>query len=244
MNKRERQKMKSRDIAQKIIYIIIDPLVRGLVKIGVTPNMITFTGLLLNAVSCCVFIYGAICGERGDFSYVGWGGLIILLAGLFDMMDGQVARIGKMSSSYGALFDSVIDRYSELIVFFGICYYLILQGYFFSSLFAFVALIGSMMVSYIRARAEGLGIECKGGFMQRPERVVIVGAGALCCGLFYFFFGEYKFFCSFASHPLFEPVLIFIIPLAFVAVFANITALGRLNHCRKVLQELDKERSK
>jgi CDP-diacylglycerol--glycerol-3-phosphate 3-phosphatidyltransferase len=208
---------------------------------GITPNMITFTGLFLNIVSCCVFIYGATCGERGNFSYVGWGGFIILLAGLFDMMDGQAARIGKMSSRYGALFDSVLDRYSELVVFFGICYYLILQGYFFSSLFAFLALIGSMMVSYIRARAEGLGIECKGGFMQRPERVVIVGAGALGCGIFYFFFDEYKLYVPHLSHPLFEPVLIFIIPLIFVAVFANITALGRLNHCRRVLRKIDKE---
>jgi CDP-diacylglycerol--glycerol-3-phosphate 3-phosphatidyltransferase len=149
--------------------------------------------------------------------------------------------MGKMSSRYGALFDSVLDRYSELIVFFGICYYLILRGYFLSSLFAFFALIGSMMVSYIRARAEGLGIECKGGFMQRPERVVIVAAGAICCGLFYHFFGEYKLFMPPFPHPVFEPILIFVIPLAFVAVFSNITALGRLKHCWKELQELDKK---
>ncbi len=233
--------MKARDIAQQIIYKIIDPLVHGLVKIGVTPNMITFTGLVLNVVACSVLIYGAIEGERGDFTYVGWAGLIILFAGLFDMLDGQVARIGKTSSRYGALFDSVLDRYSELIVFFGICYYLILQGYFFSSLFAFFALIGSMMVSYVRARAEGLGIECKGGFMQRPERVVITGVGALLCGIFYHFMGEYKVFVSFISFPVFEPILILVIPIAFVAVFANITAIGRLNNCRKVLQELDKK---
>lgn len=229
--------MKIRDIAQQLIYKIIDPVVRGLIKMGITPNFITTTGFLLNIVACCIFIYGATHGERGDFSYVGWGGAVILFAGLFDMMDGQVARIGKMSSKYGALFDSVIDRYSELIMFFGICYYLILQGYFFSSLIAFIALIGSMMVSYIRARAEGLGIECKGGFMQRPERIVILSLGAVFCGIFHHFMGDYKIHIDACKFPVFEPVLIFIIPIVFVAIFANITAIGRLNHCRKALQD-------
>lgn len=235
--------MKARDIAQQLIYKIIDPLVRGMVKIGITPNFITATGLVINIVACCVFIYGATHGDRGDFSYVGWGGFIILFAGLFDMMDGQVARVGKMSSRYGALFDSVLDRYSELIVFFGISYYLILQGYFFSSIFAFLALIGSMMVSYVRARAEGLGIECKGGFMQRPERIVIVSAGAILCGVFYHFLGDYKLYVECFSFPIFEPVLIFVLPIVFVAIFANITAIGRLNHSRKALQEEDKNKN-
>lgn len=234
--------MKARDIAQQLIYKIIDPLVRGMVKIGITPNFITATGLVLNVVACCVFIYGATHGDRGDFSYVGWGGFIVLFAGLFDMMDGQVARVGKMSSRYGALFDSVLDRYSELIVFFGISYYLILQGYFFSSIFAFMALIGSMMVSYIRARAEGLGIECKGGFMQRPERIVIISVGAILCGVFYHFLGDYKLYIEWLSFPIFEPVVIFVIPIVIVAVFANITAIGRLNHSRKALQEEDKNK--
>jgi CDP-diacylglycerol--glycerol-3-phosphate 3-phosphatidyltransferase len=233
--------MKARDAAQQIIYKIIDPVVRGMVKIGITPNFVTGAGLFLNVVACVVFIYGAIHGDRGNYSYVGWAGAIILFAGLFDMLDGQVARIGKMSSSYGALFDSVLDRYSELIVLFGCCYYLILQGYFFSSLFAFIALIGSMMVSYVRARAEGLGIECKGGFMQRPERVVLISLGAIGCGVFYYFAGDYKVYISHFSTPVFEPVLIFVIPLAIVAVFANITAIGRLNHCRKVLMKKDQE---
>ncbi|GHS99881.1 CDP-diacylglycerol--inositol 3-phosphatidyltransferase [Bacteroidia bacterium] len=213
--------MKARDKAQQIIYKIIHPVVRGMIKIGITPNFVTASGLFFTVIACAILIYGAINAERGDFSLVGWAGAIILFAGLFDMLDGQVARLGKMSSRYGALFDSVLDRYSELIVLFGICYYLILQGYFFSSLFGFVALIGSMMVSYIRARAEGLGIECKGGFMQRPERVVIISLGAIGCGIF--------------NH-----LLVLVIPLAIVAVFSNVTAVGRLNHCRKALAIEDK----
>jgi len=236
--------MKIRDFAQQLIYKIINPLVHGMIKIGMTPNSVTAIGLILNVITCGVFIYAAIHGERGDYSYVGWGGALILFAGLFDMLDGQVARLGKMSSRYGALFDSVLDRYSELIVFFGICYYLILQGYFFSSLFAFIALIGSMMVSYVRARAEGLGIECSVGFMQRPERVIITALGAISCGIVaHFIGGDYRLYLSCCNLVLFEPISILVIPIAFVAVFSNITAISRMIHCRKVLQEQDKNNS-
>jgi CDP-diacylglycerol--glycerol-3-phosphate 3-phosphatidyltransferase len=214
------KKMNVRDKTQQIVYKIINPIVWGMVKIGITPNFVTGTGLFLNIIACYVLIYGAIHAERGDFSSVGWAGAIVLFAGLFDMLDGQVARIGKSSSRYGALFDSVMDRYSELTVLFGICYYLILQAYFFSSLFGFIALIGSMMVSYVRARAEGLGIECKGGFMQRPERVVIISLASIGCGIF-------------------NQLLVLVIPLALVALFSNITAIGRLNRCRKMLIKED-----
>ncbi|MEO6188890.1 MAG: CDP-alcohol phosphatidyltransferase family protein, partial [Ginsengibacter sp.] len=161
-----------REKLQKLIYSVINPLAKVLIKLGFTPNGITTTGLLLNIVVAIIFIKGAEIGNRGDLSYVGWAGALILFAGVFDMLDGQVARLGNMSSTFGALFDSVLDRYSELVMFLGICYYLISHHYFFSSLFAFIALIGSMMVSYTRARSEGLGIENKGGLMQRPERVV------------------------------------------------------------------------
>ena len=231
--------MKIRDIAQQTIYKIINPVVHLLIKMGVTPNFVTGTGLFFNTIATAIFIYGAIHGDRGDFSYVGWGGIVILFAGLFDMLDGQVARIGKRTSRYGALFDSVLDRYSELSMFFGICYYLIFQGYFFSSMFGFIALIGSIMVSYVRARAEGLGIECKVGFMQRPERVILISLGAILCGVFYFFAGNYQIYVSWLSFPIFEPVVFLVIPLVIVAVFSNVTAIGRLNHCRKVLNEED-----
>src|ERR1700688_3092144 len=152
-----------RDQLQSGIYSIINPFVRLLLKIGFTPNTVTATGFLLNVGVAVIFIMGGEEGNRGDFSYVGWAGALILFAGLFDMLDGQVARLGEMSSSFGALFDSVLDRYSELVMFLGICYYLIAHHYFMSSLIAFIALIGSMMVSYTRARAESLGIECKSG---------------------------------------------------------------------------------
>src|SRR3954466_1199450 len=91
-----------RDLGQLIIYKVIDPFVRFLIKLGVTPNAVTTTGFFLNVGVAIVFIAGAEKGERGDLSYVGWGGALILFAGLFDMIDGQVARVGKMSSKFGA----------------------------------------------------------------------------------------------------------------------------------------------
>jgi CDP-diacylglycerol--glycerol-3-phosphate 3-phosphatidyltransferase len=229
-----------RDRLQKMIYVVINPVVKALIKIGFTPNIVTITGLVLNIGVAIIFIKGAEQGNRGDLSYLGWAGALILFAGLFDMLDGQVARIGNMSSTFGALFDSVLDRYSELIMFLGICYYLVSHHYFFSSLFAFIALIGSMMVSYTRARSEGLGIQNKGGLMQRPERVVLTGMAALACGIFgYFIGGEFKYFIPGTNFQLFETMSIFTMPLTIMAVLTNITAFKRLIEAKKALDELD-----
>ena len=216
--------MNYRDYLQQLIYKIINPLIHGMIKIGITPNFITTTGFILNVVAAGMFVYAGICGGRNDLAIVGWAGGVILFAGLFDMMDGRVARLGNMSSKFGALYDSVLDRYSELFTLFGISYYLILQGYFWGSIITFLALIGSLMVSYVRARAEGLGLECKVGFMQRPERVVLTSLGALCCGIF----GDCK---------AFDPMLILIVPMAVIAVLANLTAFARIAHCYKLLKK-------
>lgn len=230
--------MKLRDKLQQLIYKIIDPFVRLLIKMGLTPNHVTIIGFLLNVCVAVVFIKGAERGTRMDLSYVGWAGALILFAGLFDMLDGQVARIGKQSSKFGALFDSVIDRYSELIMFFGICYYLVAHRYFLSSIFAFIALIGSMMVSYTRARSEGLGIENKGGLMQRPERVVLTGVSAMACGITANFIGgDYKLFVPGISFHIFETITIFTLPLTIMAVLSNITALKRLSDAKKYLDK-------
>lgn len=232
-----------RDKLQKWIYVIINPIVKGLIKIGFTPNIVTITGLVLNIGVAIIFIKGAEQGNRGDLSYVGWAGALILFAGLFDMLDGQVARIGNMSSTFGALFDSVLDRYSELIMFLGICYYLVSHHYFFSSLFAFIALIGSMMVSYTRARSEGLGIENKGGIMQRPERVVLTGLAALICGITSAIIGgDFKYFIPGTNYQLFETMSIFTMPITIMAVLANITAFKRLAAAKKALDEKDRRK--
>lgn len=230
--------MSTRKQLQLGIYKVINPLVRVLIRMGLTPNMVTTIGLLLNIGVAVIFICGAEEGRRGDLSYVGWAGALILFAGLFDMLDGQVARLGNMSSPFGALYDSVLDRYSELVLFLGICYYLVSHHYFMSSLFAFIGLIGSMMVSYTRARAEGLGIECKDGLMQRPERVIIIGVSALGCGIASRWMGgDYKIAWPGTNFPIFETISIFTIPLTIMAFLANATAIGRLRDAKKTLEE-------
>ncbi|AYB35622.1 CDP-alcohol phosphatidyltransferase family protein [Chryseolinea soli] len=232
------QKQPLRIVLQQLIYKVINPFVKFLVRIGFTPNAVTTVGLVLNVGVAAIFVAGAEEGNRGDLRYVGWAGALTLFAGLFDMLDGQVARLGNMSSTFGALYDSVLDRYSELIMFLGICYYLIGHHYFLSSLFAFIALIGSMMVSYIRARAEGLGVEVKGGLMQRPERVVTIGVSALACGITaYYIGGDYKLFVPGIPFQIFETISVFTIPLTIMAVLTNITAFHRLREAKKALEQ-------
>ena len=224
------------------IYKIIDPVVKVLIKLGLTPNAVTSIGFALNVGVAVIFIIGAEEGNRGDLTYVGWAGGLILFAGLFDMLDGQVARLGNMKSIFGALYDSVLDRYSELIMFLGICYYLVAHHYFLSSIFAFIALIGSMMVSYVRARAEGLGIECKGGLMQRPERVVTIGLCAMLSGIFSLYIcGNYKLYVPGIKFHVFETISIFTIPIIILAVLTNITAFKRLMDAKKSLLKLEEE---
>lgn len=218
---------------QQVIYKVINPFIEVLIKAGVSPNAITTTGLVLNMIAAVVLVIGAETGDRGDHSYLGWAGVIILLAGLFDMMDGRLARLGKMESTFGALYDSVLDRYSEMFMFLGICYYLVSFDYFISSVLAFVAMIGSMMVSYTRARAEGLGVDCSVGWMQRPERILLIAISAIACGITSSFMGpDTILLFSFIN---FEAISIFIGPIALLSVMSNITALRRLEHSRKEL---------
>jgi len=212
-----------------------------LIAAGMTPNMVTTIGLVLNFGVAVIFILGAETGAREDLSYIGWGGALILFAGLFDMIDGQVARLGKMSSRFGALYDSVLDRYSELIMFLGICYYLVGHHYLVSSLTAFIGLIGSLMVSYTRARAEGLGIPCSEGLMQRPERVITIGLSALACGITgHYVGGNQKWNFTVFGFEM-ESIAIFTIPLAVIAILANYTAIQRLNACYIYLKEQEEK---
>jgi CDP-diacylglycerol--glycerol-3-phosphate 3-phosphatidyltransferase len=233
------QQTSIRDNLQLGIYKIIDPVVKVFIKLGLTPNAVTSIGFILNVGVAVIFVIGAEEGNRGDLTYIGWAGGLILFAGLFDMLDGQVARLGNMKSTFGALYDSVLDRYSELIMYFGICYYLVGHHYFLSSIFAFIAMIGSMMVSYVRARAEGLGIECKGGLMQRPERVITIGLCAILCGVSSLYIGgNYKLYIPGIRFHVFETMSIFTIPITILAVLTNITAFNRLMDAKKSLDEL------
>jgi len=214
--------MNYRDFLQKIIYRIIDPLIKGMIRIGITPNIVTTIGLIGNIIAAGFFIYAA--QHDCDMPSIFWGGIIILLAGLFDMMDGRLARMGHMTSTFGALLDSTLDRYSEMVTLMGIV--LIFtehpDDYWFSmGIVTFTALLGSVMVSYVRARAEGLQIECKVGLMQRPERVVVTAITAILTG---------------ATKNLWWLAG----GMTTIAVLANLTAFWRIAHCYKVLKNKNK----
>lgn len=217
--------MNYRDFLQKLIYCIINPLVHGMIRVGITPNVITTTGLVLNALAAVLLVCAGLSPDDTGQRLVGWAGGVILFAGLFDMMDGRVARVGNMSTTFGALYDSVLDRYSELLTLFGLCAYFSWNAYLPGFVLTALALIGSLMVSYVRARAEGLGLECKVGLMQRPERVVLTATGAILYGIF-------------ASSCAVREVgwLFLTVPMGLIALLANWTAFVRLRHCRKLLR--------
>lgn len=217
-----------RDGLQHGIYAVIDPLVRLMIRCGVTPNVVTTIGLLGNIAGAAFFVWAALTATSADmrFDLVTWAGALIIAFSLFDMLDGQVARIGGMASTFGALYDSVLDRYCELLTVGSIAFYLISTGYAVGALIAFLALIGSVMVSYVRARAEGLGIECKVGFMQRPERVVVTAVGALAAGI-----------TGMSADDPADAMIILIVAMTVIAIFANITAFARVAHCRRELSK-------
>lgn len=220
---------KKRDGLQQGIYFIINPFVKFLIHIGVTPNMVTTIGLLGNIAAAALIAWAGYEAQADPahlrFDLITWGGAVMILFSLFDMLDGQVARLGNMVSRFGALYDSVLDRYCELLNLGALSYFLIEAGYPIGALVTFVALIGSIMVSYVRARAEGVGLECKIGFMQRPERVVVTVIGCLACGIIGLV----------SPNSANVAMTVLIICMAVIAVFANITAFARVGVCRKGL---------
>ena len=147
----------------------LDAIVRGFAASGVNPNFLTFIGFGINLLAAYLFAYG----------YFRWAGLTIILAGVFDMTDGRVARLEGRVTPFGGFYDSVMDRYSDLCLLIGLLiYYGRINRFLYVSLVA-VAMIGSVMVSYSRARAENVIPSCKVGFLERPERVVLIIIGAL-----------------------------------------------------------------
>jgi CDP-diacylglycerol--glycerol-3-phosphate 3-phosphatidyltransferase len=151
-------------------------LVRPLAALGLTPNMATFLGFLFSCVTAGVLATGNLR----------IGAVMILLSGAFDMVDGALARVRNQKTTFGAFFDSTLDRYSEAVVLLGLIVFALrtptLPQHDWIVALAYIAGIGSLMVSYTRARAEGLGLDAKSGLLARPERVVLLAAGLLIGG--------------------------------------------------------------
>jgi phosphatidylglycerophosphate synthase len=154
---------------QERVRRVFDPLVLVLVRLRVSPVVLTAAGLLLSAVSGVLIWKGA---DR-------WAGLVLLLGGICDTLDGPVARATKSVTKFGAFIDSTIDRYSEVAVFLALAWRFREDA---TLVGVVLAITGSLLVSYTRARAEGLGEECKVGVLERPERLVLLILGLLAGG--------------------------------------------------------------
>jgi CDP-diacylglycerol---glycerol-3-phosphate 3-phosphatidyltransferase len=144
-----------------------EPLTRTLQRLHITPNQITVAGTLLNVAAALLVAFDL---------YIA-AGIVFLVAGCFDMLDGALARLGKMVTPFGAFLDSTLDRVSEGVMLAAIAYRFALDGQSIDVALVVLALLGSMLVSYTRARAEALGLECKVGIMSRPERIVLIALG-------------------------------------------------------------------
>ena len=201
--------MFSRRIQQRVRQFVT-LIMRPLAQLGITPNTLTLLGLVLSMVTAIVI-------ARGYFQV---GGLLVLFAGIFDMFDGALARARNASTTFGAFLDSTLDRYSESIILFGLFWYALQTGTLHEHLWPFpheqswmlssiyIAVVGSLMVSYAKARAEGLGLECKTGLLARPERVVILAIGLLVgAGIW---------------------------AVLLLAIFSNVTAIERIAHVWRV----------
>lgn len=178
---------------------LLNPLIQLAIKFDLNPNTFTIIGFILS----CVAAYFVATG------HLRIAACIILLAGLFDTIDGKLARASNKVTRFGALFDSTLDRYSEVIFFFGMAFYFIGQEWYLTSVAIAIGLGGSLMVSYVRARAEGLGFQCNVGIMQRAERLLLLALGGLI-------------------HLYALATAIWII-----AVMSNFTAIQRIIHVRK-----------
>jgi CDP-diacylglycerol--glycerol-3-phosphate 3-phosphatidyltransferase len=156
---------------------IIDRIVRWLALSKIHPNVLTFIGLVINIWAAWLFARaGSAVDPKVDFR---WAAVVVICAGLFDMVDGRVARATSQVTRFGGFFDSVVDRYSDLALYMGLLVYYASINRFFYIVLTAVVMTGSVMVSYTRARAENTIPKCKVGFLERPERIVLIIIGAL-----------------------------------------------------------------
>lgn len=191
---------------------LLDPIVFALVRRGVHPNLISTVGFLIT-LTAAVVVFSR---------HLVLGIVIFLVGGMMDTLDGRVARESGLASKFGSFYDSTLDRISEIVVYFSLyAYFRPLPNFWWVGYVVILAIVGSLMVSYTRARAEALGIECSVGLMQRPERVVALGIGGLLVALV----------------RLVDPVWQYtplLMALGLIAILANLTAVERIYSVYKV----------
>ena len=156
--------------------VLLDAIVRLLALSRINPNVLTLMGLVVNTYAAFLFGYANGDNQRRMFLYAG---LVIIGSGFFDLVDGRVARASNQVTRFGGFFDSIVDRYSDASLFFGLLVFYARGNRFFYVVLTALAMISAIMVSYARARAESLIGTCRVGFMERPGRLVLLIIGAL-----------------------------------------------------------------
>jgi len=182
------------DLARKWTRWILEPLARFINRTGISPNLLTVIGFVLMVGVAYVLATG----------HLQIGGVLIILAGTFDALDGTLAQLAGRKSRFGAFLDSTVDRLSEAVIYLGLLVHYTQHGGQQESFLIYATIVGSLMVSYARARAEGLGIECKRGILTRFERVAVLVIGLILDQM--------------------------LIALWILAVLSNFTALQRMYH--------------
>ena len=180
------------DLLRQSFRHVLDFFGKFFTRIGLTPNAMTLIALLGNIIASILIAT----------NNVQWGGILVLVMGPLDAVDGAMARLQNNVTSFGAFFDSISDRYSELLILGGLLFYFMRLENWFACLLVYIAAVGSVLVSYIRARGEALGFSAKAGILTRVERYLVMA-----------------------------PSLIFNVPLIglwVIAIFGNLTALQRI----------------
>ena len=186
------------NLVRRRAQALLNSIALALNALGLSPNGLTLIG------------FGAMCliGLILANGYMALGGVLIIAAGIFDALDGTLARLTNRVSKFGAFLDSTTDRFAEGAIFLGIMFWYMQHGMTFVAYLTYLTLLGSLMVSYARARAEGIGVECKEGMMTRFERISLLVIGLVLTAVF----GD-------------TPILIV---LAILAIFTNLTAVQRM----------------
>jgi CDP-diacylglycerol--glycerol-3-phosphate 3-phosphatidyltransferase len=200
----KKQKASFSDQMRVVFKGVLDPIGNYFNHLGIYPNTMTIIGLAGNIVGAVLIALG----------HMTTGGIIVLIMGVVDTLDGTMARLRGMPSEFGAFVDSVTDRYSELVIYGGLLYHFAEKGEWLTVLGIYMAASGSVLVSYVRARAAAVGMETKVGFLTRFERYLVLA-----------------------------PSLIFNIPIVgvwIIAIFGNITALQRIIDVRRQAHEQNK----
>ncbi len=202
---------------------LTSPILKALLYFKVRPNAISIAGAVMAGLSGYIFSFG----------HLSLGGWVMVIGASFDFFDGRVARLTNSVTDAGCFIDSSLDRVGEALTLTGLAwFYKDSYGFF----IVMAVYLGSMVTSYSKARGETLGINFSGGMMQRPERIAYTGAGAILSPLFaYGLIKNVPYFANFDFYDLQH--MIFLVPLAFVAFFCNLTAVHRMIRIMQLLDE-------